>query len=82
MTLVGCIIYGSRFLTHSDLQFQVLLTTPTTPTERMKAIVEASEGFVYLVSFLFLFPPRFFSESDVLCERICVSSIEEFDFLR
>ncbi|KAL3730124.1 hypothetical protein ACJRO7_027169 [Eucalyptus globulus] len=29
---------------------QVLLTTPTTPTSRMKAIVEASEGFVYLVS--------------------------------
>ncbi|XP_020096551.1 tryptophan synthase alpha chain-like [Ananas comosus] len=28
----------------------VLLTTPTTPTERMKAIVEASEGFIYLVS--------------------------------
>ncbi|XP_074581807.1 tryptophan synthase alpha chain-like [Curcuma longa] len=28
----------------------VLLTTPTTPTERMKAIVQASEGFVYLVS--------------------------------
>ncbi|KAG6383281.1 hypothetical protein SASPL_156973 [Salvia splendens] len=28
----------------------VLLTTPTTPTERMKSIVEASEGFVYLVS--------------------------------
>ncbi|KAF7119486.1 hypothetical protein RHSIM_Rhsim13G0030700 [Rhododendron simsii] len=28
----------------------VLLTTPTTPTERMKAIVEVSEGFVYLVS--------------------------------
>lgn len=28
----------------------VLLTTPTTPTSRMKAIVEASEGFVYLVS--------------------------------
>ncbi|XP_059660426.1 tryptophan synthase alpha chain isoform X1 [Cornus florida] len=28
----------------------VLLTTPTTPTNRMKAIVEASEGFVYLVS--------------------------------
>nr|XP_018685231.1 PREDICTED: tryptophan synthase alpha chain isoform X2 [Musa acuminata subsp. malaccensis] len=26
----------------------VLLTTPTTPTERMKEIVEASEGFVYL----------------------------------
>ncbi|KAF3336973.1 Tryptophan synthase alpha chain [Carex littledalei] len=28
----------------------VLLTTPTTPTERMKAIAEASEGFIYLVS--------------------------------
>ncbi|XP_077247355.1 tryptophan synthase alpha chain-like [Tasmannia lanceolata] len=28
----------------------VLLTTPTTPRNRMKAIVEASEGFVYLVS--------------------------------
>eukprot|EP01018_Ginkgo_biloba_P016493 Gb_05187 [translate_table: standard] len=28
----------------------VLLTTPTTPTERMKMIVEASEGFIYLVS--------------------------------
>ncbi|XP_030442790.2 tryptophan synthase alpha chain [Syzygium oleosum] len=28
----------------------VLLTTPTTPTSRMKAIVEASEGFIYLVS--------------------------------
>ncbi|KAM2201397.1 hypothetical protein ACFX1R_001223 [Malus domestica] len=27
-----------------------LLTTPTTPTDRMKDIVEASEGFVYLVS--------------------------------
>jgi tryptophan synthase alpha chain len=28
----------------------VLLTTPTTPIDRMKSIVEASEGFVYLVS--------------------------------
>ncbi|KAK1295971.1 hypothetical protein QJS10_CPB15g01918 [Acorus calamus] len=28
----------------------VLLTTPTTPTHRMRSIVEASEGFVYLVS--------------------------------
>ncbi|CAN1844795.1 Tryptophan synthase alpha chain, chloroplastic [Linum perenne] len=28
----------------------VLLTTPTTPTDRMKAIVEASEGFIYLVT--------------------------------
>ncbi|MBA0680677.1 hypothetical protein Goari_012364, partial [Gossypium aridum] len=29
---------------------KVMLTTPTTPTDRMKAIVEAAEGFVYLVS--------------------------------
>ncbi|CAN6297454.1 unnamed protein product [Urochloa humidicola] len=28
----------------------VLLTTPTTPVDRMKEITEASEGFVYLVS--------------------------------
>jgi tryptophan synthase alpha subunit len=28
---------------------KVLLTTPTTPIDRMKAIVEAAEGFVYLV---------------------------------
>ncbi|KAF5201477.1 Tryptophan synthase alpha chain [Thalictrum thalictroides] len=28
----------------------VLLTTPTTPIDRMKSIVDASEGFVYLVS--------------------------------
>ncbi|ESW34478.1 hypothetical protein PHAVU_001G156200 [Phaseolus vulgaris] len=28
----------------------VLLTTPTTPKDRMKAIVDAAEGFVYLVS--------------------------------
>ncbi|PRQ60193.1 putative lyase [Rosa chinensis] len=28
----------------------VLLTTPTTPMERMKAIADASEGFLYLVS--------------------------------
>ncbi|KAF6168544.1 hypothetical protein GIB67_005156 [Kingdonia uniflora] len=28
----------------------VLLTTPTTPINRMKAIVDVSEGFVYLVS--------------------------------
>ncbi|KAL6210626.1 hypothetical protein ACLB2K_015858 [Fragaria x ananassa] len=28
----------------------VLLTTPTTPMDRMKAIAEASEGFLYLVS--------------------------------
>uniref|UniRef100_A0A0D9W057 Uncharacterized protein n=1 Tax=Leersia perrieri TaxID=77586 RepID=A0A0D9W057_9ORYZ len=28
----------------------VLLTTPTTPTERMEEIAKASEGFIYLVS--------------------------------
>ncbi|CAN6322302.1 unnamed protein product [Urochloa humidicola] len=28
----------------------VLLTTPTTPTERMTEIAKASEGFLYLVS--------------------------------
>lgn len=28
----------------------VLLTTPTTPRERMQAIAKASQGFVYLVS--------------------------------
>lgn len=28
----------------------ILLTTPTTPVERMKLIAEASEGFLYLVS--------------------------------
>lgn len=28
---------------------KVLLTTPTTPTNRMKAIVDGAEGFVYLV---------------------------------
>jgi tryptophan synthase alpha subunit len=28
---------------------QVLLTTPTTPQDRMKEITEVSEGFVYLV---------------------------------
>uniref|UniRef100_K3ZV22 Uncharacterized protein n=1 Tax=Setaria italica TaxID=4555 RepID=K3ZV22_SETIT len=30
--------------------FQVLLTTPTTPNERMEKIAEVSEGFIYLVS--------------------------------
>ncbi len=28
----------------------ILLTTPTTPKERMQAIAKASQGFVYLVS--------------------------------
>ncbi|KAL6893900.1 hypothetical protein ACP4OV_007998 [Aristida adscensionis] len=35
---------------HSQLAIAVLLTTPTTPTERMKEIAKASEGFLYLVS--------------------------------
>ncbi|KAL3626066.1 cTPxI [Castilleja foliolosa] len=35
---------------NNNIELFVLLTTPTTPTVRMKAIVEASEGFVYLVS--------------------------------
>lgn len=39
------LFFSSFFFFH----FKVLLTTPTTPTARMKAIVEASEGFVYLV---------------------------------
>ncbi|AEE79260.1 tryptophan synthase alpha chain [Arabidopsis thaliana] len=34
---------------NNDIEL-VLLTTPTTPTERMKLIVDASEGFIYLVS--------------------------------
>ncbi|ONM10292.1 Tryptophan synthase alpha chain chloroplastic [Zea mays] len=40
--------------THSHLCMhhlhKVLLTTPTTPTDRMKGIAQASEGFLYLVS--------------------------------
>lgn len=28
----------------------ILLTTPTTPRDRMQAIAKASQGFVYLVS--------------------------------
>lgn len=39
-----------RFFFFCCFGLKVLLTTPTTPTERMKAIVEAAEGFVYLVS--------------------------------
>jgi len=39
----------SLYLTLHLGDAQVLLTTPTTPTERMKAIVEAADGFVYLV---------------------------------
>ncbi|CAL4936456.1 unnamed protein product [Urochloa decumbens] len=36
----------------------VLLTTPTTPADRMKEITEASEGFVYLVSVSGVTGPR------------------------
>ncbi|KAG1347689.1 tryptophan synthase alpha chain [Cocos nucifera] len=43
----------------------VLLTTPTTPIERMKAIVEASEGFVYLVSSVGVTGARSFVSSRV-----------------
>jgi len=39
-----------RRLTAANKIELVLLTTPTTPTERMRLIVEASEGFIYLVS--------------------------------
>ncbi|XP_031473282.1 tryptophan synthase alpha chain-like [Nymphaea colorata] len=35
--------------TKKDIEL-VLLTTPTTPTHRMKAIADASQGFLYLVS--------------------------------
>ncbi|KAK9206595.1 hypothetical protein WN943_016874 [Citrus x changshan-huyou] len=45
--LVSCIRAWVIILNKFSL---VLFTTPTTPTDRMKAIVEASEGFVYLVS--------------------------------
>ncbi|KQJ95385.1 hypothetical protein BRADI_3g16880v3 [Brachypodium distachyon] len=34
----------------------VLLTTPSTPAERMKEITEASGGFVYLLQFTILIP--------------------------
>ena len=43
----------------------VLLTTPTTPKERMQAIAKASQGFVYLVSVTGRF-------SKLLAERILV----------
>ncbi|CAL4919583.1 unnamed protein product [Urochloa decumbens] len=36
----------------------VLLTTPTTPADRMKEIAESSEGFVYLVSVSGVTDPR------------------------
>ena len=39
----------SLYLTLHLGDLQVLLTTPTTPKERMRAIVEAADGFVYLV---------------------------------
>ncbi|KAL6893899.1 hypothetical protein ACP4OV_007997 [Aristida adscensionis] len=42
-----CIMRSEAMRNNLEL---VLLTTPTTPAERMKVITEASEGFVYLVS--------------------------------
>lgn len=45
-------MYNQLFFSIFFFHFKVLLTTPTTPTARMKAIVEASEGFVYLVGSL------------------------------
>ncbi|THU46897.1 hypothetical protein C4D60_Mb09t09760 [Musa balbisiana] len=47
----------------------VLLTTPTTPTERMKAIVQASEGFVYLLIF------ELFVDPGILPLTVLVSSV-------
>lgn len=41
--------YLIGFILHEYMQ--VLLTTPTTPNERMEKIAQASEGFIYLVSF-------------------------------
>ncbi|KAF3786555.1 Tryptophan synthase alpha chain [Nymphaea thermarum] len=46
----------------------VLLTTPTTPTHRMKAIADASQGFLYLASF------SLFSSSKILDVIMQVSS--------
>ncbi|MQL90529.1 hypothetical protein Taro_023127 [Colocasia esculenta] len=42
--------YCLEVFNRMGLWSKVLLTTPTTPTQRMKAIVDASQGFVYLVS--------------------------------
>ncbi|KAK1256693.1 hypothetical protein QJS04_geneDACA024960 [Acorus gramineus] len=39
---------GTNFDNVISMLREVLLTTPTTPTHRMRSIVEASEGFVYL----------------------------------
>ena len=60
----------------------VLLTTPTTPRERMQAIAKASQGFVYLVSVTGALPYVYASNSDertatcgqqmhVLCAALC-----------
>ena len=47
----------------------VLLTTPTTPRERMQAIAKASQGFVYLVSVTGA------SSTNLLCICSCVTTI-------
>jgi tryptophan synthase alpha chain len=43
-----------RELTTQNGMELVLLTTPTTPLERAKAIAEATQGFLYLVGPAFL----------------------------
>jgi tryptophan synthase alpha subunit len=56
-------VVDSMLMDMSNGVVKVLLTTPTTPMDRMKAIVEAAEGFVYLV--------RFFSVVDAPCPVSC-----------
>lgn len=52
-------VVDSMLMDMSTGVVKVLLTTPTTPIDRMKAIVEAAEGFVYLVrSFSIVDAPR------------------------
>ncbi|GJN23022.1 hypothetical protein PR202_gb10637 [Eleusine coracana subsp. coracana] len=47
----GPVIQASvSYCLHLPATKSVLLTTPTTPIERMKEIAKASEGFLYLVS--------------------------------
>ena len=43
-----------QFMRFNFFLFKVLLTTPTTPTNRMKSIFSVSEGFVYLIHGLFI----------------------------
>lgn len=57
-------------LIFSSNKTQVLLTTPTTPSSRMKAIVEASEGFVYLVRPFILLNRLSFSSCIVIWDTL------------